>query len=177
MIEFDSTEELDGTPTEQGPADEFLIQGRKITGDTENTKAQNLVPPATAAEFTEATDAVLSVPGVHAVRWRQATPYFNDGDPCEFRIQELGVRFSPLDNEEDERGDYEDGFVDRYSLSYLRKSGELTELSDSHFEALEKAVQVWESLYADEVARRNFGDHATVTATLEGFDVEFYDHD
>jgi hypothetical protein len=176
MIEFDETDTADG-PSEQGPADEFVIRGRKISGDPETVSGREKRTPATAAEFTEATDAVLSVPGVHAVRWRQYTPYFNDGEPCEFSVNELEVRFSPLDDEEDERGDYEDGFVDSYSFNYLRKDGELSELSDEHFAALTKATTEWQRLYADEVCRRNFGDHSTVTATLEGFDVEFYDHE
>lgn len=54
---------------------------------------------------------------------------------------------------------------------------EFEELSDEHFEALKKAVSNWDRLNADEVARRNFGEHAQVTATLEGFSVDFYEHD
>lgn len=177
MIEFDKTTVPSEAPSEQGPIDDFEIRDRKISGEPQYDRGRSTVPPATAAEFTEATDAVLSIPGIYAARWRQYTPYFNDGEPCEFSVQDIEVKLSPLDDEEDERGDYEDGFIDTYMMDYGRDRGELTELSDEAFEALKKAVKAWSSLNIDEVCRRNFGDHSTVTATLEGFAVEFYDHD
>lgn len=43
-------------------------------------------------------DALLESSGASAVQWRQYTPYFNDGDACEFGYYgaELGVRVSSL---------------------------------------------------------------------------------
>lgn len=158
---------------EKEEQDEFKIVGRPIVGEQYNPR--NIPQPATAAEFMEAIDAILSIPGIYGARWEQYTPYFADGEPCEFSVNEVSVRFSPLDDEEDERGDYEDGWIETYSLSYSR--GDFKDLNDEDFEALKKAVSNWGKLNADEVARRNFGDHAQVTATLEGFSVEYYEHD
>jgi len=158
-------------------ANAFEIKGRKISGEVESRRSGNPAPPATAAEFLEATDAILSVPGVHAIRWTQYTPYFNDGDPCEFTIHEIMVRFTPLEDESDERGDYEDGFIDSWSMSYAWERDEISELTDETYEALKKALKDWDVLYSDEVCKQNFGDHARVTATIEGFSVDYYEHD
>lgn len=156
---------------EMSEQDEFEITERPIVGEKYNPR--NLPQPATAVEFMEAIDAILSVPGVHGARWEQFTPYFADGEPCEFSVNEIAVRLTPLDDEEDERGDYEDGWIE----SYFMEKSDYAELSDEQFEALKKAVSNWDRLNAEEVARRNFGDHAQVTATLEGFSVDFYEHD
>lgn len=43
-------------------------------------------------EFVTALDALLAFPEVEAVRWEQYTPYFNDGDACEFRIYDASVK-------------------------------------------------------------------------------------
>lgn len=36
--------------------------------------------------------ALLDDPNVHSFGWRQYTPYFNDGDTCEFRVREPWLR-------------------------------------------------------------------------------------
>jgi hypothetical protein len=46
-------------------------------------------------------------PKITAVRWRQYTPYFNDGDPCTFGVGEFTYK---IDGKLDDGGDYEDGF-------------------------------------------------------------------
>lgn len=158
---------------EMNEQDEFKITERPITGEKYNPR--NMPTPATAAEFMEALDAVLSIPGVHGARWEQFTPYFADGEPCEFSVNELAVRLSPLDDEEDERGDSEDGWIETYGLDYSRD--EFEGFTDERFDALKKAVSNWDRINSEEVARRNFGEHAQVTATLEGFSVDYYEHD
>lgn len=47
-------------------------------------------------------------PTLEAIRWEQYTPYFNDGDPCEFSVGE--PRFKVANGDEDE-GDWGDGFI------------------------------------------------------------------
>lgn len=157
--------------------DDYVINGRAISGDLDSVNQnREMAPPATSDEFLEATDAILNLPGVTAVRWRQYTPYFADGDPCEFSVNEIYVRFTPLEEEDDEeRGDYGDGFVSEWEIRYHRS--EYPELSDDFLKELKETMDKWEALNSEEVCRRNFGDHSTVTATTEGFDVEFYDHD
>jgi hypothetical protein len=95
-----------------------------------------------------------------AVRWRQYTPYFNDGDPCTFGVGEFTYK---IDGKLDDGGDYEDGFYSTWG-SEIKGHKRVAE-------AFEKAVRdtdVFESI---------FGDYVRVTATPEGFEVEEYSHD
>lgn len=156
---------------------DFEIKDRTIDGEVTRSGYRDTRPPATAAQFIEATDAVLSVPGVHAVRWEAYTPSWNDGEPCEYTVHDLAIKLTPLEDEDDDRGDYEDGFIDSWSIDYSMERGELIELTDDTFKALKKALKDWESLAKEEVCRQNFGDHAQITATVDGFSVDYYDHD
>lgn len=45
--------------------------------------------PVKAALFAEFKAALERAPEVAAYRWTQYTPYFNDGEPCEFRLNDL----------------------------------------------------------------------------------------
>jgi predicted SnoaL-like aldol condensation-catalyzing enzyme len=126
-------------------------------------------------------------PEIQAVRWRQYTPYFNDGEPCEFSIHEMyakpakavtagtgtpvdddgsnGGEDEDLDDEDEEDGDYKDGFIANYDDNFPKKS-------KPTFQALERAANELE-----EVLRLVFGDHVQVIATREGFEVEEYEHE
>jgi len=160
-------------------AEDFQIN-RSITGDRPQFDSSQRAAPATASEFLAATDAILALPRVEALRWRQATPYFNDGDPCEFTVHEPCVKLSGLNTDEDgdEYGDYEDGFVSGWELGYYaeKKSFGFEELPRELIDELKKALGSWGKLYAEEVCKRNFGDHATVTATTAGFEIEYFEH-
>ena len=103
-------------------------------------------------------------PTCKAVRWQQYTPYFNDGEPCEFSRNDLEVKMA--DSPED-AGDYEDGF----ESSYCSRKKESPELA-----AAFKATREIEKI-DDEIFEMAFGDHVEVTATAEGFEIEEYSHD
>jgi len=175
-----------------------MISGRPIEGDI-NVRSRNRTEQKGAAEFIAALDRILDIPGVEAIKWRQYTPYFNDGDACEFGINEPYVKFVG----QDDGGDYDDGFIDTsYDLARGFKNAMPTGLrygSDEYRDAVKahyaaenrtfetiKGIDVpavyqafqdlnWGAF--ENVAEDNFGDHATVTATKDGFNVEWYDHD
>ena len=99
-----------------------------------------------------------------ALRWRQYTPYFNDGEACEFSRHDIGVKLT--DTPEDASDGYdEEGFEDTYSD---RRDEEL-------FKSVLAAVKVLEAI-DEEIFEIAFGDHVKVTATRAGFDVEEYSH-
>jgi len=104
-------------------------------------------------------------PKAAAVSWRQYTPYFNDGDPCYFRVGEMSLH---LHEEDDEEEDYDpDGGYDSYSLSHS-EDPELKKMSED----FDKLTDI-----PEEVLEYVFGDHVTITATSEGFEITEYDHD
>lgn len=149
-------------------SNEFKIENRPIEGDV-NPYDKIDAPQKSPAEFLATVDAILAIPEVHSLRWRQYTPYFNDGDPCEFGVHDLEVK---LTTSPEDAGDWEDGYEDSWTLGYYaEKEGRTLP------EGLKEAMKLWDPRAFEAVARSNFGDHATVTATREGFSVDFFDHD
>lgn len=101
-------------------------------------------------------------PEVVAVRWTQYTPYFNDGDPCKFGVNEPYVKIGDVEGEfedEDEwkyAGDFDYGSVEEKRLDALEKD----------FNSCEEALLTC------------FGDHAQVTIYrgIKKAKVEYFDH-
>lgn len=147
--------------------EELLIKDRPVHGDiTETSKSE--YKQYGVAEFLAAIDTILDVEGVEAVRWDQYTPYFNDGDACEFSIHDIQVKLAG----DDESGDYEDGFQDSWTLTYYAEKENRTLPA-----GLKEALKGWKPAHFEDVAKTNFGDHARVIATKAGFDVEYKDHE
>lgn len=113
-------------------------------------------------------------PQCKALRWRQYTPYFNDGDSCTFSVRDAEVS---MDFTAEDAGDYEDGF-DSYS-NYYDERGKYADISRESIEAWKKATRDADELVGcdEELFEMVFGDHVEVTATREGFDIDSYDHD
>jgi hypothetical protein len=203
-----------------------LTIDRPIEGDVRRSSTARIQQQG-PTEFLEAIDRVLAQDGVLSVHWSQYTPYFNDGDPCEFTVREVYVRLDDrfLTDEEREElseDDWEDEYIEdrpgifaEFSLysygdvgempkRYLTDAGEPTdsyyrthhnpeyaEWSQKYYADENKVFTVnghdtsaiYEALKTlnidqfEDVCRENFGDHANVTATKDGFKTEFYDHD
>lgn len=94
-------------------------------------------------------------PKVKAVRWRQYTPWFNDGDTCEFSVREPVAILEETDDEpEYGEPEYEEIYEDD---NWCSVSGEIQGLGDMLKDA--------------------FGDHVEVTVTRTGVEVEECNHD
>lgn len=125
-----------------------------------------------AEKFIEELDKILDFPGVESVRWEQYTPYFNDGEACEFSVYELRVKFA----DDDESGDYEDGYLSAWEMSiWDRESEEI--YAKERYAGIYELLRGFLTAHFEDVLREHFGDPAQVTATKQGFDREFYDHD
>ena len=106
-------------------------------------------------------------PEARAIRWRQYTPYFNDGDPCSFSVHEP---FIQLADSKTDAGDYEDGFESEWNLSKRMDGSELAEA----FKTFSRTIQ---SDAVESVMAGVFGDGVVVTATADKIDIDSYDHD
>lgn len=106
-------------------------------------------------------------PEIAAIRWEQYTPYFNDGDPCVFRVGEL---YYKLVGGDETGGDYGDGF--EYLSTYRKPEGFMDQQWVKDLKELGSAI----SGAKDEMLAA-FGDHVRVIVTKEGVDVEEYEHD
>lgn len=169
--------------------DDTLKIDRPVTGDVNLGYPKTVVPQLSPAEFLAEIDRVTAVPGVSGLIWEQYTPYFNDGDPCEFSINEARVLLTE-DGEVDHYRDYESGWStwDLYSHAgdYVYPNYDGSNFDEVSWKTLPGGVSgrvVYELLTSlkvgawENVARANFGDHAQVTATAEGFNIEYYEHD
>ena len=108
-------------------------------------------------------------PEIEAIRWTQYIPWFNDGEPCLFAVNE--IKFSTEKTVENDEGDYEDGFV------YDNESNDsddnyVTETTYQNFETLSEILHD-----SEDSLQYAFGDHVQVTVTKDGIDVEEYEHD
>lgn len=109
-----------------------------------------------------------SWPEVEAIRWAQYTPYFNDGEPCVFGVNNATVK---LVGDEDD-GEYGDGFNDEYHF-HNYKTGEKRK-GYEEMQALNGAIHA-----CSEVMQVLFGDHCQVTIwrNKPEAEVEEYSHD
>ena len=139
-------------------------------------------------------------PEVESVYWNQYTPYFNDGDVCYFRVHEFDVSLKTPDSLESMISEKEaqlesasdteaaqiqlelDRLVDLQnfceetygygeSLYYLEK------LDFPRAKEISKAVSALQRELPNDVLESVFGDHASITATRDGFSIEEKDHD
>lgn len=151
---------------------------RKITQET----SKKVFHSAVTAFFK-------AYPEVHVIRWHQYTPYFNDGDSCEFSV---GVPsfYSKEDFEGGEFDGYEDNSWQKPSdYEYQRKDvyGDNIE----RYERLEKelgprlgeineGIRRFSKLFNsinDDTMLSLFGDHVQITVTADQITVDEYDHE
>lgn len=161
-----------------------------------------------AKVMVDAFAEVDKIPGgdhVLAVRWSQYTPYFNDGDSCEFSVNDPHVRLSKVaiaalrKVEEDEDEDWEDGYSDTirrkfvdgeydhdgYSNGVRGPDGSFPRKAAEPWVApmspeLLAAIEILEGLVGgipEDVMRSAFGDHVRVEIDRNGITVEEFNHD
>jgi hypothetical protein len=138
--------------------------------------------------FKEASVTLFNeFPNLVKFGWTQYTPYFNDGDSCEFssnhndpfiiftsQAEEDGEDFSPWDYEFN-RGDY--GTFDYKSSPYtFTKNPNLTAEQEAEY-AAGSAVLDFLKNFDDTDMMGMFGDHQIVTVSKDGVDTSDYDHE
>lgn len=163
--------------------DEYLEQMAEL-----EKKGQRIGKKALGEAFKKVFD---EHPALEAIRWRQYTPHFNDGDPCVFSRHEFYI----TTNEELEFVDYHGGKVKfKVNAGDEPDENDSSDYSDGFHGAgylvqdrnkklpiykIAKAVADLDSKLtpAEDLFLKTFGDGYTVTATRKGFEVEEYNHD
>lgn len=114
------------------------------------------------------------VPNLLEVKWNQYTPYFNDGDVCEFRIGDAGFKFAvdpstpaPEPTEEDDE-EYDDDDDDDFQYSYDMKDKKIKRICDQFSKTLTDL---------EEVLEITFGDHVEVFASTNKIHTKEYEHE
>ena len=116
-----------------------------------------------------------SHPEIKRLGWTQYTPYFNDGEPCIFRVGEVCFDIPALNQyadypAEDDEDDYINvhNWVDSWSIGYHAPKEGLTEDTKFFSEAIDSMGDILEII---------FGDHTQVVVYPDHFEVTEYEHD
>jgi hypothetical protein len=131
-----------------------------------------------------------SNPGVNVVVWTQYTPYFMDGDPCEFSVNE--PTFSNAtegdDGEEDDIDHLNDGeydgenedvwAIDVFQLDPSRsiKYSKLSKVSGADTESMIGLSNFITSEAMEDILKNVLGSDHKIIATREGFKIQDYSH-
>lgn len=115
-------------------------------------------------------------PRLGSIMWTQYTPYFNDGDPCYFRVHEFDASLVEPEESNDENEDEDDELYDD-SYSHGDRLYTMSKSEDEELKKIAEDVGDLESSIPNDVLEHVFGDHVRITATREGFDIDEYDHD
>lgn len=137
-------------------------------------------PQRPIEELRPIIQAILDDTEIVEFGWRQYTPYFNDGDPCIFRVEASWVRLTTDDEDKgyydltiEDRDDLGDRAYDWRTETYGPYSGP-DEARYDRCRELDRAIQGGEFI---DVLLATFGDHADITVRRDGIQVDTYDHD
>lgn len=169
--------------------------GMPVSGDITQGSARTEQKPI--EELAPLFQALVDDPSIVEFGWTQYTPYFNDGDPCEFSVYGTWARITAeTEGHVDEDGDeYDNSSHYGLDVDYHPSLGKV----DGHYEgewpnrkfvkdsyegpdedrynrcqALGRAL---ESGAFDNVLLEHFGDHALITVRKNNIEVEEYSHD
>jgi hypothetical protein len=146
-----------------------------------NSLKKELLKKSEEAFFKGAKQIFETCPQLDSVSWTQYTPFFNDGDTCEFSVNTGYLEVNGKYTDEDDslsptviksRGTYNrnlgvyEGRVEEPNPNYNKT------LSDS-VDMMSKFLEVFD----EDFYKSQFGDHVKVTITKEGIDTEEYDHE
>lgn len=130
-------------------------------------------------------------PGVKAVIWTQYTPYFNDGDECIFSVNQPTYTNAEGDDLDDVHayGEY-DGENEavwasddiNYTLTcdreyYKEEAEKIRSGGAIDLPSCNLLSQMLQSSEMESIMKAMFDDHSQVIATVEGFNVQEYEHD
>lgn len=128
---------------------------------------QEKATSALEAAFKEAFD---SHPEIEAITWHQFTPYFNDGETCEFRVGEFYVTNTKNSGDVSTWGE-------------LETEDESVFLVDRYSDKEKKYSNVWEiekffdSDIGNDIALAAYGDHVMVFVTRDSISIDEFEHD
>jgi hypothetical protein len=132
--------------------------------------------------FTDLTKTIFEDhPKVKSFGWNQYTPYFNDGETCEFSANTdyIQINGEPVDESEwiNETKITNYGTWNREKREYEGRT-EVPNLDyDPELAVASDEIREFLCNFDNDFFLSQFGDHAEVTITAEGVSVDEYEHD
>ncbi|MEU7863453.1 hypothetical protein [Nonomuraea sp. NPDC049141] len=141
-------------------------------------------------KFSELLKPLIESSRVEAVQWTQYTPYFNDGDVCEFSVGEAEIKVNDLPEEANEDAGfhavYSEWIEGGYRMRWVRNPTSWGSMYEPYgdplpehkdYEAFCALSSAMNRGYFEQFLYDKFGDHAEVTVYKDRITVECYDHD
>lgn len=139
---------------------------------------------ASRAAFIENGKALLTAefnkffqenPGIGQFKWKQYSPYFNDGDECTFYVYHPTFTNDPDGEMEYEELESElEGAWMWGEDAYGDYDGKPTE---QEVKAMTDLSELWGYTSMDDLFESLFGNHVQITVTANGISVDEYSHD
>ncbi|MFE3202188.1 hypothetical protein [Embleya sp. NPDC059237] len=156
--------------------------GLPVKGDI--IRGRNRVDQRPLEELQPLLQAVLDDPTIVEFGWRQYTPYFNDGEPCEFSAHAPWFR---TDTDDEDASTWDLEMYDHPSLGDQPRSWDNATRTyvDRPYEGPDEAryrrchdlASAIENTAFENVLLQAFGDHAEITVRKDGIEVETYEHE
>lgn len=123
-------------------------------------------------EFNSSIQEIFRlVPRLKSFAWTQYSPYFNDGDECVFRVNQVNaLSFIPDYGSYSYEVENDDDFI---IADY--DSANTESLTVAEKEAIQKVIDFIEN--SDDLMEDLYGNHVSVILTADGANVDGYDHD
>jgi len=153
----------------------------------ETEEAQSVIRANTKKTVGMLKDLINATPEVLAVRWSQYTPGFNDGEPCEFSVNDLEIKFNPeylpvnTETTYNDRGEEEedDHFV---APDYMEDffNHQMDVLNVKQVSLVEKKTKLFYKIHealsgATGALEEAFGNNVQITVSRNGIEKEDYD--
>lgn len=118
------------------------------------------------------------IPEINYVTWVQYTPYFNDGDTCEFMVGDIS--FTNASEEEIGNvyyGEYDGEDESVFVYPCWGSDKDKVPLTKEQKKVIDDFTNVCNSSAFEDIMLFTFGDHVRVIGNRDGFSVEEYEHD
>lgn len=126
---------------------------------------------------------VKSYKGIDCVRWKQYTPYFDDGNPCVFSIHQVSVKLTEeayfeVTGRSIARVEEDEVFLNSWNISKYDRSTDSFTVTPSGQVLINAIEKLEKQLYEEEMLlEKTFGDHTQVTYYKGDFFLEECQHD
>jgi hypothetical protein len=132
--------------------------------------------------FTDLTKTIFEDhPKLESFGWHQFTPYFNDGETCEFSVN---TDYIYINGESVDESDWINetkitnyGTWNREKRQYEGRTEVPNFNYDKELVAACDEIKEFLSNFDNDFFMSQFGDHAEITITAEGVSVDEYEHD
>jgi len=118
---------------------------------------------------------------LNSFSWSQYTPYFNDGDVCVFSVYTdyLKINGQPAEESDwfSEKTITDWGKWNPKKKIYENRLSKDNDKFDSELRAANDEIVDFLNLFDNDFFQENYGDHAEITITPNGLNIQEYDHE